>query len=103
MKLCESNATTLVGRKKGYSGFLKPENYIQYVKWVAGVCEKTTGYTMSEFADNVENALVSGDYKTVYKHYYYVDKSGNLQDTDSVDNDAEGVDIEDNVKADLTV
>ena len=45
MKLCESNATTLVGRKKGYSGFLKPENYIQYVKWVAGVCEKTTGYT----------------------------------------------------------
>lgn len=85
MELHESNTSIATGKKRGYSGFLKPEYYSQYAKWVAGVSEKTTGYTLSEFADGVESALVSGDYKNVYKHYYYTDSEGNLQDRPTID------------------
>jgi hypothetical protein len=89
MKLYESTASVSTGKKKGYSGFLKPEYYSQYVSWLGGMCEKTTGYTLSEFADNVESSFVNGDYKKVYRHYYYVDPTGKLQDTDTIDNTAE--------------
>ncbi len=85
MKLYESTNSVSAGKKKGYSGFLKPEYYSQYVSWLGGVCEKTSGYVLSEFADDVESAFVSGDYKKIYKHYYYVDGEGNLQDTDTID------------------
>ena len=103
MELHEANTTLVTGKKRGTSGFIKPRYYSQHKKWIAGVCEKTTGYTLMDYADNVEATIMSDDYRTLYKHFYYVDKDGNLKDTDSVDNDAEGADIEDNVKSDLTV
>lgn len=103
MELNEANTTTATGKKRGTSGFIKPKYYARHKKWVSDVCTKTTGYTLMDYADNVEATIMSDDYRTLYKHYYYVDKDGNLRDTDRVDRDAEGADIEDDVKSDLTV
>jgi hypothetical protein len=103
MELFEANTTPATGKKRGTSGFIKPKYYTQHKKWVSDVCHKTTGYSLMDYADNVEAAILSDDYRTLYKHYYYVDNNGNLQDTDKVDRDAEGADIEDDVDAELTV
>jgi hypothetical protein len=103
MELHEATSTETSGKKGGTSGFIKPKYYSQQKSHVAAVCEKTTGYTLMDYADNVEAAILSNDYRTLYKHFYYVDKDGNLQDTDRVEKDAEGVDIEDDVNSDLTV
>ena len=103
MELHEANTTATSGKKGGTSGFIKPKYYSQQKRHVSNVCEKTTGYTLMDYADDVEAAILSNDYRILYKHYYYVDKDGNLQDTDRVDRDAEGADIEDDIKSDLTV
>lgn len=75
------NISPATGKRRGSSGFIRPETYSTHKAHKGRVCKATTGYELSEYADNVEKMLVSGDYRLFYKHYYYADNSGNLKFT----------------------
>ena len=81
------NISPATGKRRGSSGFIRPEYYTKAKAYKAAVCKKTTGYELAEYADNVEKMLVSGDYRLFYKHFYYADKAGNLKFGDEVDKD----------------
>ena len=89
MDLHESNTTPASGKKRGYSGWIKPTYYSRHRKLLGKVCEKTTGYTLTDFANNAEDAFVTGDYKTIYKHFYYADVDGDLKEKVVTDKDTE--------------
>ena len=73
------NISPASGHRGGSSGFIRPEFYAKHKAYKGEVCAKTTGYTLSEFADKVENLLVTGDYRLFYKHFYYADENNNLK------------------------
>jgi hypothetical protein len=81
------NSTPATGKRRGSSGFIRPEFYVQAKMHKADVCKKTTGYSLMDYADNVEKHITSGDYRILYKHFFYADKTGNLKFRDSVDTD----------------
>ena len=59
------NISPATGKRRGSSGFIR---YIKLIKAKAHkgrVCKATTGYELSEYADNVEKMLVSGDYQII--------------------------------------
>lgn len=89
MDLHESNTSIATGKKRGTSGWIKPEYYSKHREWLGKVCEKTTGYTLMDYADNIEATIMSNDYRTLYKHFYSADSSGNLKDSVATDKDAE--------------
>ena len=43
------------------------------------MCKQTTGYTLSEYADNIEKLVTQGDYRLFYKHFYYADLNKELK------------------------
>ena len=73
------NISPASGKRRGSSGFIRPEFYSSHKAHKADVCYKNTGYSLAEYADNVENMVTSGDYRLFYKHFYYADANGNLQ------------------------
>lgn len=80
MDLCEANMSPASGSRRGSSGFIKPKSYAKHRTWLGGVCEKTTGYTLTDYADDIEKTIISNDYRIFYKHFYYADPEGNLKD-----------------------
>ena len=58
---------------------LSPEFYAKDKAYKGDVCEKTTGYTLAEYADNVEKMITQGDYRLFYKHFYYADSNKELK------------------------
>ena len=89
MDLHESNTSGATGKKRGTSGWVKPKYYSKHREWLGKVCEKTTGYTLTDYADNIEATIMSNDYRTLYKHFYSADADGNLKDTVEKDKDTE--------------
>ena len=81
------NVSPATGKRRGSSGFIKPEFYAKDKAYKGDVCEKTTGYKLSEYADNVEKLLVSGDYRLFYKHFYYADENNQLKFKTQSDDD----------------
>lgn len=73
------NVSPASGKRRGSSGFIRPEFYAKYKAYKADTCEKTTGYTLAEYEDNVEKMLTSGDYRLFYKHFYYADADKQLK------------------------
>lgn len=73
------NVSPASGKRRGSSGFIRPEFYSSHKAHKAEVCLKTTGYSLAEYADNVEDMVTSGDYRLFYKHFYYADANGDLQ------------------------
>ena len=73
------NVSPATGKRRGSSGFIKPEFYAKDKAYKGDVCEKTTGYTLSEYADNVEKMITHGDYRLFYKHFYYADSNKELK------------------------
>ena len=73
------NVSPATGKRRGSSGFIRPEFYAKDQAYKGDVCEKTTGYTLAEYADNVEKMLVGGDYRLFYKHFYYADANKELK------------------------
>lgn len=73
------NTSPATGQRRGSSGFIRPEFYAQDKAYKADVCEKTTGYTLAEYADNVEKMVTQGDYRLFYKHFYYADANKKLK------------------------
>lgn len=73
------NVSPATGKRRGSSGFIKPEYYAKDKAYKGDVCEKTTGYTLSEFADNIEKLVTKGDYRLFYKHFYYSDENKELK------------------------
>ena len=69
------NISPATGKRRGSSGFIRPEFYAKDKAYKGDVCEKTTGYTLAEYADDVEEMLTSGDYRLFYKHFYYADEN----------------------------
>ena len=94
MDLHESNTTPATGKKRGTSGWIKPEYYSKHRDWLGKVCEKTTGYTLTNYADKIESAIMSNDYRILYKHFYSADANGNLKDSLTVDKDTESTEDE---------
>ena len=82
------NVSPATGKRRGSSGFVKPELYAKAKQHKADVCLRTTGYELAEYADNIEKMLVSGDYRLFYKHFYYADANKNLRfKTEGADED----------------
>jgi hypothetical protein len=81
------NSSPATGKRRGSSGFIRPEMYEKAKAYKADVCEKNIGYSLMDYADNVEKYVTSGDYRILYKHFYYADENGNLKSRDSVDKD----------------
>lgn len=73
------NISPASGKRRGSSGFIRPEFYAKDKAYKADTCEKTTGYTLAEYEDNVEKMLTSGDYRLFYKHFYYADADKQLK------------------------
>ena len=73
------NVSPATGKRRGSSGFIKPEFYAKDKAYKGDVCEKTTGYTLVEYADNIEKLVTQGDYRLFYKHFYYADSNKELQ------------------------
>jgi len=73
------NVSPATGKRRGSSGFIKPEFYAKDKAYKGDVCEKTTGYTLAEYADNIEKLVTQGDYRLFYKHFYYADPNKELQ------------------------
>jgi len=73
------NDSPLSGQRRGSSGFIRAEYYTKHKAHKGEVCEKTTGYTLMEYADNIEKLIVRGDYRLFYKHFYYADKNNELK------------------------
>ena len=73
------NLASASGKRRGSSGFIRPEFYSQYKKYKGEVCRRNLGFTLVDYADKIEELVTSGDYRLFYKHYYYVDESGNLK------------------------
>lgn len=73
------NISPASGKRRGSSGFIRPEYYAKDKAYKADVCEKTTGYTLAEYADDVEKLVTSGDYRLFYKHFYYADTDKQLK------------------------
>lgn len=73
------NVSPASGKRRGSSGFIRPEFYAKDKAYKADTCEKTTGYTLAEYEDNVEKMLTSGDYRLFYKHFYYADADNQLK------------------------
>lgn len=73
------NVSPATGKRRGSSGFIKPEFYAKDKAYKGDVCEKTTGYTLAEYADNIEKLVTQGDYRLFYKHFYYADSNKELQ------------------------
>ena len=73
------NTSPATGKRRGSSGFIRPELYAKDKAYKGNVCEITTGYTLSEYADNIEEMLTSGDYRLFYKHFYYADANKSLK------------------------
>ena len=73
------NVSPATGKRRGSSGFIKPEYYAKDKAYKGDVCEKTTGYTLAEYADNVEKMITQGDYRLFYKHFYYADSNKELK------------------------
>jgi len=73
------NVSPSTGKRRGSSGFIKPEFYAKDKVYKGDVCEKTTGYTLAEYADNVEKMITQGDYRLFYKHFYYADSNKELK------------------------
>ena len=71
-----SNATS---QRRGSSGFIRPEYYAKDKEYKGKMCEKTTEYTLTDYADNIENLVTTGDYRLFYKHFYYTDSSKELK------------------------
>ena len=80
MVLSESNTSPATGSRRGSSGFIKPKSYVKHRNWLGAVCKKTTGYTLTDYADELEKLITSDDYRIFYKHFYYEDPEGNLKD-----------------------
>ena len=72
------NRSSATGKRRGSSGFVRPEMYAKVKAYKADVCEKNIGYSLMDYADNVENYVVSGDYRILYKHFYFADENNNL-------------------------
>ena len=81
------NMSPATGKRRGSSGFVRPEYYTKAKSYKASVCKKNIGYSLMDYADNVEKHVVSGDYRILYKHFYYADEFGNLKSRDSIDTD----------------
>ena len=73
------NTTPASSKRGGSSGFIRPEFYVKHKTHKAEVSEKTTGYTLAEYADNIEQLVVRGDYRLFYKHFYYADSDKQLK------------------------
>ena len=73
------NVSPATGKRRGSSGFIRPEFYAKDKAYKGDVCEKTTGYTLSEYADNIEKLVTQGDYRLFYKHFYYADSNKELK------------------------
>jgi len=73
------NLASASGKRRGSSGFIRPEFYSQYKEYKGKVCEKNLGFTLVDYADKVEELVTNGDYRLFYKHYYYADSNGNLK------------------------
>lgn len=73
------NVSPATGKRRGSSGFIKPEFYAKDKAYKGDVCEKTTGYTLAEYADNIEKLVTQGDYRLFYKHFYYADSNKELK------------------------
>ena len=67
------------GQRRGSSGFIRAEYYAKHKKHKGTVCEKTTGYTLMNYADDVEKFIKHGDYRLLYKHFYYADDNNQLK------------------------
>lgn len=73
MKLNELNNSPKSWQRRGSSGFIKPKYYSKHKNYLGDVCKKTTGYTLTDYADNLEKVITSNDYRLFYKHFYYSD------------------------------
>ena len=73
------NLSPSTGNLKGFSGFIKPEYYAKDKAYKGDVCEKTTGYTLAEYADTIEKMITQGDYRLFFKHFYYADDNKELK------------------------
>lgn len=73
------NVSPATGKRRGSSGFIRPEYYTKDKAYKGDVCEKTTGYTLAEYADNIEKLVTQGDYRLFYKHFYYADDNKELK------------------------
>lgn len=73
------NTSPATGKRRGSSGFIKPEYYSKDKAYKGKVCEKTTGYTLTDVADSVERMVTKGDYRLFYKHFYYADEDKQLK------------------------
>lgn len=73
------NLSPATGKRRGSSGFIRPEFYAKDKAYKGSICQKTTGYTLSEYADDIEHLLTSGDYRLFYKHFYYADDNKQLK------------------------
>ena len=73
------NLASASGKRRGSSGFIRPEFYSQYKEYKGKVCEKNLGFTLVDYADKIEELVTNGDYRLFYKHYYYADSNGNLK------------------------
>tara|TARA_A100001037_G_scaffold106674_1_gene96946 strand:+ start:17963 stop:18307 length:345 start_codon:yes stop_codon:yes gene_type:complete len=80
MNLHELNNSIKSGNRRGSSGFIQPKYYSKHKEWLGKVSEKTTGYTLTDYADDLEKVIVSNDYRLFYKHFYFADSNGELQD-----------------------
>jgi hypothetical protein len=67
------------GQRRGSSGFIRAEYYKKHKEHKGEVCEKTTGYTLMDYADDVESLVKQGDYRLFYKHFYYADENNQLK------------------------
>ena len=73
------NQSPATSKRRGSSGFIRPEFYAKHKKHKGEVCSQNIGYTLAEYADNVEKMVTSGDYRLFYKHFYYADENMQLQ------------------------
>lgn len=73
------NISPATGKRRGSSGFIRPEFYAKDKAYKGTVSEKTTGYTLVDYADNIEEMITSGDYRLFYKHFYYADDNKQLK------------------------
>lgn len=81
------NRSPATGKRRGSSGFIRPEFYAKAKAYKSDVCEKTTGYKLMDYADQIESLVVSGDYRVLYKHFYYVSEDGSLASKVQIDKD----------------
>ncbi|RPG65004.1 MAG: hypothetical protein CBC02_008330 [Flavobacteriaceae bacterium TMED42] len=73
------NLASASGKRRGSSGFIRPEFYSQYKKYKGEVCRRNLGFTLVDYADKIEELVTSGDYRLFYKHFYYADENKQLK------------------------